>query len=195
MASQALTRWRNQSAVKLDELIAAHTSVGGEGRGRRYATEQINASLVVQLAAHFQLFCRDLHSETIEGLALGAPAGYRSMLRVGFATRRGLDRGNASAQTIAMDFDRFDMGIWDQVNAFSCLTAVRRVRLEQLMVWRNAIVHQDFAFSAQQEALLAGSSLTLAWIRRWRGACDGLAQTFAQVISAHVHGVTGRSPW
>jgi hypothetical protein len=96
MASRALTIWRTESSDKLDELTAAHASVGGTGRGRRYATEQINASLVVQLSAHFQLFCRDLHTETARLLVVGVPASYRGMLRYGFTERRALDRGNAS---------------------------------------------------------------------------------------------------
>ena len=65
MASRALTGWCTDSAGKLDELIAAHASVVHAGRGRQYATAQINASLVVQVAAHFQLFCRNLHSTMV----------------------------------------------------------------------------------------------------------------------------------
>ena len=73
MSSQALGVWIGGSCAKLDELIAAHTVVGGTGRGRRYATEQLNASIVVQVAAHFQLFCRTLHSEAAQALVLSAP--------------------------------------------------------------------------------------------------------------------------
>jgi hypothetical protein len=195
VASRALTIWQTDSSDKLDELIIAHASVGGIARGRRYATAQINASLVVQLAAHFQLFCRDLHTETARLLVLAAPAGYRAMLRVGFTRRRGLDRGNASAQTIGSDFERFDLDIWAEASVVSLRTEMRRMRLNQLTAWRNAVTHQDFAFSAQQESLLSGTHLTLAWARRWRAACDGLAHTFDDVVAAHVQIATGRRPW
>lgn len=47
MASQALVIWQTESSQKLDELLAAHAVVGGTARGRRYATEQLNASLIV----------------------------------------------------------------------------------------------------------------------------------------------------
>ena len=195
MASRALTIWRTDSSDKLEELITAHASVGGIARGRRYATEQINASLVVQLAAHFQLFCRDLHTDAADVLVTAAPASYRSMLQVAFTERRGLDRGNASARTIASDFERLDLDLWAEVAAISSRAGMRRTRLEQLTAWRNAIAHQDFAFSAQQQALLTETDLTLAWVRRWRGACDGLAQAFDKVVATHVTTIAGRPPW
>jgi len=193
--SEALTIWRTESSEKLDELIAAHATVGGTRRGRRYATAQLNASLVVQIAAHFQLFCRDLHTEAAQILVSAAPAGYRAMLRVAFTNRRGLDRGNASAETISADFARFDLDIWSAAKAASSLTPTRRMRLEQLNTWRNAIAHQDFLFTTEQQALLSGTSLTLPWARRWRGICIGLAQTFDFVVGTHVEGITGKRTW
>jgi hypothetical protein len=117
------------------------------------------------------------------------------MLRVAFTNRRGLDRGNASAETINADFARFDLDIWAVAQAASSLTPRRRTRLEQLTAWRNAIAHQDFVFNSQQQALLSGTSLTLPWARRWRSACNGLVQTFDKVAAAHVHATTGQRPW
>lgn len=195
VASQALAIWRTNSSEKLDELIAAHASVGGTAPGRRYATEQLNASLIVQIAAHFQLYCRNLHSEAAQVLVAAAPGGYRSMLRVAFTDRRGLDRGNASAETISADFARFDLDLWAAATAVSSLTATRRARLEQLNTWRNAIAHQDFVFSSQQQTLLSGTSLTLPWARRWRSACKGLAQTFDKVVAAHLEAASGARRW
>jgi hypothetical protein len=63
-----------------------------------------------------------------------------------------------------------------------------------MTAWRNAIAHQDFSFSAQQQALLSGTGLTLAWAQRWRTACDGLAHTFDTIIAAHVKAITGAHP-
>jgi hypothetical protein len=195
MPSRALTVWRTDSADKLDELVAAHARVGGTARGRRYATEQLNGSLVVQVAAHFQLFCRNLHTEAAQVLVAAAPPGYRSMLRVAFTNRRGLDRGNASPETIGADFARFDLDIWAAARTSASQTTTRRTRLEQLTTWRNAIAHQDFVFSAQQQALLSGTSLTLAWAKRWRSSCLGLALTFDKITADHVRATTGRRPW
>lgn len=195
MASQALAIWRTDSSQNLDELVAAHASVGGTAPGRRYATDQLNASLIVQVAAHFQLFCRNIHSEAAQVLVSAAPRAYRSMLRVAFTNRRGLDRGNASAETISGDFARFDLDIWAAAIADSSLALTRRTRLEQLNTWRNAIAHQDFVFSSHQQALLSGTSLTLPWARRWRSGCNGLARAFDRVVGAHVEVIIGKQPW
>ena len=50
-------------------MEAAHRSVGGTARGRRFATEQINHAYAVLLASQFQGFARDLHSECADRLA------------------------------------------------------------------------------------------------------------------------------
>lgn len=47
----------------LGEIAAAHTAVGGQGSGRRYATQEINHAYAVLLSSQFQRFCRDLHTE------------------------------------------------------------------------------------------------------------------------------------
>lgn len=196
MPSQALHIWLTESAQRLDELLDAHAGVSGLARGRRrYTAAQINAALVVQLAAHFQLFCRNLHSEAAEFLVLTAPAGYGPMLLQALTERRSLDRGNATVQAIGKDFDRFNFDIWKAAAMLSSETVIRRQRLDQVMAWRNAIAHQDFSFSDAQRLLLHGTTLTLAWVRRWRSACDRLARTFDRVADEHVRGVTGGSPW
>jgi len=193
--SQALKTWRSTSSDRLDELLAAHASVGGTSRGRRYATEQLNASFLIQIAAHFQLFCRDLHSEAAQILVAAAPPAYAPMLRVAFTNRRGLDRGNASVDVIAADFARFDFDIWTAARAASGSTATRQMRLDQLNTWRNAIAHQDFVFSAQQQALLSGTSVTLRWARAWRSSCNGLAQTFDRVVGDYLAAIARHRPW
>jgi hypothetical protein len=60
--------WRRRRARELDELLAAHRAVGGTGRGRRYATAQLNRAYALAVAAPFQGFCRDLHTEAIDEL-------------------------------------------------------------------------------------------------------------------------------
>jgi hypothetical protein len=195
MPSQALARWSTDSQAQLDELVDAHAAVGGVAPGRRYATAQLNASIVVQVAAHFQLYCRDLHSEVAQLLVAAAPTAYQPMLRVALTNRRGLDRGNAWAETIEADFGRFDLDVWDAAQVHDVRTAVRRQRLQQLNTWRNAIAHQDFVFSPQQQTLLANTVVTLPWARRWRRSCGALAATFDRVAAEHVASITGTSPW
>jgi hypothetical protein len=42
MPSKSHRRWFTTQAAALDQMENAHASVGGEGRGRRFATDQIN---------------------------------------------------------------------------------------------------------------------------------------------------------
>jgi len=69
MPSLALQELQGTRSVQLDELDAAHGAVGGAGPGRRYATRQLNHAYTVVLAAQFQGFCRDLHSESADMVA------------------------------------------------------------------------------------------------------------------------------
>jgi hypothetical protein len=65
MASNSFRVWRSSRARALDEMENAHASIGGTGRGRRYATQQVNQAYAVMVASQFQGFCRDLHTESV----------------------------------------------------------------------------------------------------------------------------------
>jgi hypothetical protein len=53
------------------------------------------------------------------------------------------------------------------------------------------LAHQDF-----DPAKLGGSvQLQLAQVRRWRVACNAMAQSFDEGIRLHLQTVTGNSPW
>lgn len=71
-AVRSLLTWQVDARRALDEIEAAHRAVGGTGRGRRFAVQQINQAYVVLLSSHFQRFCRALHTECVEHL-IGAP--------------------------------------------------------------------------------------------------------------------------
>lgn len=63
VTSASLDRWRGERAQRLDELIGAHTAVGGTAAGRRWATAELNQALLGRLAAQFQGFAKNLHTE------------------------------------------------------------------------------------------------------------------------------------
>ena len=82
MPSVALHRWTTTARAALDQLVAAHNAVGGPGRGRRYATLQVNHAYAVLLSSQFQGFCRDLHSEAVDFLASNtAPPSLQIVVR------------------------------------------------------------------------------------------------------------------
>jgi hypothetical protein len=173
MPSRSLLRWRGARARELDQLAAAHASVGGTGPGRRHATQQINHAYLVLLASQFQGFCRDLHSECVDLLVASLPAGdaRTDMFQIGLLQGRQLDARNAQPASIGSDFCRFRIDFWDILTHRSPRNAERQAALESLNTWRNAIVHQNF----DPQRLGGRVSARLREVRRFRGACDALA--------------------
>src|SRR5947208_9932727 len=132
MASRSFQLWQTTTSVQLDEIEAAHRSVGGTGPGRRYATQQINQAYAVLLASQFQGFCRDLHDECVDCLVRSVlPTELRGPLEIEFSAYRRLDRGNANAGAIGADFNRLGLAFWSEVDADDARNPQRRVLLEE----------------------------------------------------------------
>lgn len=191
MPSQSLIRWRSERSAALDEIEAAHLSIGGTGRGRRYATQQINQAYAVLLSSHFQGFCRNLHSESADHLTRGVtPSQLADVCRSALVQARKLDQGNPNPGNLGADFNRFGLQFWDEVRGLDARNRSRLTRLIELNNWRNAIAHQDFLPSK-----LGSATLHLKMVKRWRGACLGLANAFDEVMRRHIELVVGASPW
>lgn len=186
MPSQSLLRWRNEGLGALDEIEAAHAAIGGTGRGRRYATQQVNQAYVVLLSSRFQAFCRDLHSETVAEIIRAAPPGYALPLQ-GLTAGRKLDHGNPNSGNIGHDFTRLGMDIWADVYAMHARNQRRRELLDEMMEWRNAIGHQDF----NKPRLRGRKTILLKEVQQYRSSCDALAAFFVRAALDHIHGVAG----
>lgn len=192
MPSASLVRWQSVRAVSLDEIEVAHGSVGGSGRGRRYATQQINQAYTVLLSSQFQGFCRDLHTECLDHLLLEVPQlPVRTTLRAMAVTGRRLDTGNPNPGNIGTDFNAFGFRLWDAAYADDTRNRLRKMHLDALNDWRNAVAHQDFTGTR-----LGGATVVqLATVRRWRAACNGLAASFDTVLRDQLHTITGEYFW
>jgi HEPN superfamily RiboL-PSP-like protein len=191
MSSSSLALWKNERSDALNEIEAAHKSVGGTGRGRRYATEQLNHAYAMLLSSQFQGFCRDLHSECSSQFAVGlSQVELRQMLNSSLLNNRRLDRGNPNPDNIGSDFDRFALPFWDEIYSHESRCRDFRKRLEELNKWRNAIAHQDF-----DPSRLGTSVLRLQQVRKWRIACNQLATAFDEVMRLQIMSVNGVSPW
>ena len=105
MPSKSYQRWRTIQRGELDKIDHAHGAVGATGRGRWYATQQVNQAYVVLLASHFQRFCRDLHSESVDFLVDQIqPPCLRAIFQANLLWARKLDHGNANFDNIRDDF-------------------------------------------------------------------------------------------
>ena len=191
MPSESYLGWTTTRKTELDQIADAHVAVGGIERGRRYATQQINHAYAVLLASQFQGYCRDLHTECVDHLLTAAIATQlKPILRIALTGARALDRGNAQPEAIGKDFHRLGVRIWDEAIALNATNSKRRILLENLNQWRNAIAHQDFSSTK-----LGSSALQIVVVRKWRVARDRLALAFEKVMYDHLSALTGTSPW
>ncbi len=192
MASKSLERWEGELADALDEIEAAHRAVGGQDRGRRYATEQINHAYAMLLSSHFQAFCRDLHSEAANHLAAAiSPPSFSPVAQLLLTQGRELDRGNPNPGNLGSDFGRLGLQFWDKVRAATKGNDQRQKTLDLLSAWRNAIAHQDF----EPKKLGGIRSLHLGHVKSWRSACRVLARSFDRVVGDHINVLVRKRPW
>jgi hypothetical protein len=193
MPSHSYRRWITSGKRALDEIEAAHASVGGTRPGRRYATQQINHAYVVLLASQFQAYCRDLLTESAAHLMtfIQPPLLVWQLVEAGFIRGRQLDSRNAQPSSIEADFRILGIQFCKAVIDDHPHNESRRKELEELNKWRNAIAHQNFSAVGPRVT----PRLNLAQVRRWRSVCKGLARSFDEVMRAHLQSLIGISPW
>jgi hypothetical protein len=188
----SLERWQRERSDRLDKLFEAHGRIGGTGRGRRALADeqinrQINAALVLQLAAEFQGFARELYDDVAEAVAVeidGAGPGVQAIVQRYLSETRALDRGNAHPGALGNDFRRFGIDLWPAMKARDSRTVGRQAHLERLNQARNAIAHADDRKLARLRQ--QGVGITLANARGWRQALDQLAAGMDAVLSDHI---------
>lgn len=196
MPSLALQDWLGPRSARLDELEDAHRTIGGEGPGRRYRTQQINWALILRVAGEFQGFARDLHDEAtdfvVSEVAGASPAGSQ-LLRGALTLNRRLDKGNPDPSALSEDFGRFGIDLWPALQATDPYTRGRQNYLTLIMRARNAIAHDDqnrFASLAAE-----GHRLNLRTARRGRNALGHLAQTLDACLADHLEELFTTPPW
>jgi RiboL-PSP-HEPN len=193
MPSTSYGEWRSTRARALDEIARGHAAVSGTRRGRRFNTQQFNRAYAVMLAAQFQGFCRNLHSECVDHLIrmIPSPLAVRPLVRDEFTRDRQLGRGNAQPSSLGADFRRLGIDLWDEMKSYDPQTSALMKLLEELIQWRNAIAHQDF----DPRKFGGMTILRLDRVRRWRRACERLARSLDEVMRRHMQNLTGSSPW
>lgn len=190
MPSSALTSWNTKEAEALDRFVVARRN---PGRRDRRADEALNHAYAVMLAAHFQHFCRNLHSEVAQHLAsAGSPTALSDILHALLVKGRQLDNANARGSHLGDDFGRFGFKLWPAVQAKHPRNGDRQRLLDEMIEWRNAIAHQNFSGS---KPLVPPPPLRFGHVDRWRSACKALARSMDSVVRDRIHAVVGRWPW
>jgi hypothetical protein len=92
MPSRALTAWSTSSAAALSQL-QAHRAIGARALQLHYA-------YVLLLCAHFQAYCRGLHSDSTQLLVDSIHPGVGAVLDANLSFGRQLDHGNAQPSAL-----------------------------------------------------------------------------------------------
>lgn len=181
---------------RIQELYDAHTLVGGVGRGRRFATEQLNWSITLRLASEFQGFVRDLHDEAADiflSRTYHASPAFESSLRNLLLQNRQIDNRNATPSTLQQDFSRLGFFMLPEVRARYRYGATWISRLEQLNDARNGVAHDD---RTKMNRAAGGSVLRLRRVQEWHAAVRGLTNACDRVTSEKLANVLGGGqPW
>jgi hypothetical protein len=199
LASRAISE--NAHALRVLYPLAhrpPHRSRRGRGGARhdsrhrrREALRQISHGYAVLLAAEFQGYCRELHTEAVTFFATTIPAAQQAAVSQSLTLSRQLDRGNANPGSLGSDFGRLGLNWWAAVDLIDTAGPNLRRVLEELNAWRNAIAHNDF-----DPVRLGGTILlTLSMVRQWRRVCNRLAGVFDHVLADHLQSSLGSRPW
>lgn len=199
MVSDARQEWLSDRRKRIDDLLAAHATIGGTGPGRRWRTEQLNWALVLRVAAEFQGYARALHDQAVDVFVTEAApmnTSLQGVMRLRLTEGRKLGTGNAQPGSLGSDFGRLGMQLWPELKAtYGVPATLWSKNLEALNKSRNAIAHADEPAMAE----LQRDGWTLSHLRtidRFQRTTDRLTQAMDTVVSSHLVRLFGGSaPW
>lgn len=158
----------------VDQLMAAHTAVGGLERGRRFNVEGLNRAGVLMLSAHFEGYLEDLMAQALA--ALNTRLDPKPLVR-GFANPQP-DRIDDLFAFLGMKKPSKSIS-WQRANP----QAVHQ-NLRKLVETRNQLAHGT-----------TGVRVTKSEVKRFRRYVEGFSQRFDIAVRAQVHALTGSYPW
>ena len=182
--------------MRLDNLLASHRAVSGQGAGRRWLTEELNHALIIRIASEFQGFVRDLHDECLNifiDYGESRHEAFDVIVRNSLELRRKIDRGNATWPNICEDSSRLGISLAQELRA----SHPRQYRgwiekLRRLNDARNAIAHGNHHAITASAAV---QPLTLGSFRIWRSALRSLASGIDKTAREYLEGLSGTRPW
>jgi hypothetical protein len=185
--SAALTFWQSDRLVRLTELENHCIVVQYANPPAPSFLDESQRGFVLHLAAHFQGFCRDLYTESVQVCVPFVPAGMRPTLQTQFLASLALDRANATHESLKSDFRRF--GFVLDLRTSHTKGPQLLADLERLNGWRNRIAHQG----VQVRDLPA--PLTIPLLQTWRQSADDLAIELDRIMHDELLRITGAAPW
>ena len=187
MPSVALQDWQNVRMHRLAEFDAQCASTFGLSSVPNLADENLRG-YVMLLSAHFQGFCRDLHSECIQVFSNAAPIHLQGVIQLQCRAGRELDSANPKLESIRKDFGRFELDL-SVVLGVNPANPLRITHLGHLNLWRNYIAHHKGILPGH------GGPFSLTTVRVWKSSCDGLAVELDSIMYNRLQTIIGRPPW
>lgn len=193
--SRSLKAWLGESCAVFDEIELVHGKVEGTGAGRRVLTQQVNFAYAALITAHFQRYCRSVHSEASQMIvATVSDQALAGVLEGLLTENRALDKGNPTPGNLGSDFRRLGFAFWEAVEKDDKRNAKRKARLSQLCEWRNGIAHGDVPRKLTEEKLVPGR-VTLDTCKGWRRALSALAVSIDKVMATQCENLGCPKPW
>jgi hypothetical protein len=191
--SVALEEWRGPSREALDEIEMIHRSV--EGAVERILTRQVDYAYAALILAHFQRYCRGVHTEATAALVDAVPDLKLGVVLEDLLTEgRLLDRGNPTPGNLGRDFARFGFKLWEAIEADDRRNGSHKRELERLCVWRNGIVHGDIPDKRASRKLVP-PDLDFDICRDWRRGVGILASSIDRVVAKQCQNLGCSRPW
>ena len=196
MPSHALIGWQNHRLPRLKLVDAQNAAIAALVPPNPDLADENLRGYVMLLAAHFQGFCRDLHSECVQAAARAVPVPMLLLFQTLCQQDRKLDKENAKYSGIKADFERFKFDLTAALTtdpalapAVQATNAGYITRINHLNAWRNYAAHHNVLPPAH------GGPLTLPTVQSWQAACAGLATELDRVMYNQLQLLTGTAPW
>ncbi len=152
--------------------------------------------MLVALVTQFQIYCRELHDETVALYTSGLETRRASVLARALTLRRHLDERNPHLAALDNDFGRMGIALGNALRRHSEDAGRDLACLETLIKFRNAIVHGSeeriAAMSSTEEI-----SATLPSYLHYKSALERLAEDIDTVVATEVSRTLGmhHAPW
>ncbi len=186
MPSTSLLSWQNDRMPRLADFDAQCAVSMALTPPQPNLVEENLRGYVLLLSAHFQGFCRDLHTESVMVIVSKVRPRLQILIQEQFAASRKLDHGNPNIQNLKEDFRRFGFAL--DLPAANSANAARLLDLGLLNNWRNIAAHHG--------AIPTGvPSLSLPLLQGWRNSCAGLATSLDDTMYNELRKILRRAPW
>jgi len=192
MPSHALLSWQNSRLPRLNQIDIQNVTLAAIVPLNPDLVDENLRGYVMLLAAHFQGFCRDLHSGCIQATANAIPAPMLLMFQTLCQQSRELDRANAKYAGIKADFERFGFDLTAALRANPATAAINDgyiTRINHLNAWRNYAAHHNALPPPY------GGPFTLPTVQIWKDSCNGLAIELDRIMYNQIQALTGIAPW